>query len=278
MKKILITLFLFLLFPKVISAHSGRTDSSGCHNCYTGSCAGEYHCHNGGYSSGSSSSLYTPPKPRPLNPTNGQYETKVSSSNWCYYDVHFSWTGAYLTDGYSVNMSKTAGLDPGPKADTQNSYYDFINFASGKWYVNLKSINSSYGASADQVTYWEVTLPPLVPKLEAYIDGSSLNYSLSCLSKVEGPDFFIDYLETNRHLAQASIPIPSSFNSTSIVLKGWDKKGKEYSQTLTYNLPQPTSSVIVADSQTTNDDYDIYVGLFALTVLVGGYWFYKKIA
>lgn len=274
MKKVLITLFLILLFPKSASAHSGRTDSFGCHNCYTGSCAGEYHCHNGGYSSGYSSSLYTP-KPRPLNPTNAKYETKVSSSNWCYYDVHFSWTGAYLADGYSLNMSRTAGLDPGPKADTQNSYYDFTNFAPGKWYVNLKSVNSSYGTSASQVTYWELALPPLLPKLEAYIDGSSLNYSLACLSKVEGPDFFTSYLETSRHLAQASIPIPSSFDSTSIVLKGWDKKGKEYSQTLTYNPPQPTRSVVVADSQT-NDDGTL-LGLGVIALLFGGWWLYKKV-
>lgn len=41
-------------------AHSGRTDSSGCHNCYTSECYGEYHCHNGGYDG--SDENYTPPK------------------------------------------------------------------------------------------------------------------------------------------------------------------------------------------------------------------------
>lgn len=40
--------------PTIIYAHSGRTDSSGGHNCYTGPCAGTYHYHNGGYN-------YNPP-------------------------------------------------------------------------------------------------------------------------------------------------------------------------------------------------------------------------
>lgn len=32
-----------------VSAHPGRTDAYGGHNCYVGSCAGTYHYHNGGY-------------------------------------------------------------------------------------------------------------------------------------------------------------------------------------------------------------------------------------
>jgi hypothetical protein len=38
-----------------VSAHSGRTDAYGGHNCYVGSCAGTYHYHNGGYSNSSPS-------------------------------------------------------------------------------------------------------------------------------------------------------------------------------------------------------------------------------
>ncbi len=42
-----------LLKPLAISAHPGRTDSNGCHTCWTncdkwGLSYGEYHCHNGG--------------------------------------------------------------------------------------------------------------------------------------------------------------------------------------------------------------------------------------
>jgi endonuclease YncB( thermonuclease family) len=46
-----------LFFANETLAHSGRTDSSGGHNCNVGSCAGTYHYHNGG-------SSYTPPAPK----------------------------------------------------------------------------------------------------------------------------------------------------------------------------------------------------------------------
>lgn len=45
------------------SAHSGRTDANGGHNCYVGACAGTYHYHNGGGSS-TPAPTYTPPAPR----------------------------------------------------------------------------------------------------------------------------------------------------------------------------------------------------------------------
>ncbi len=48
----------FLLLPIQVGAHSGRTDSSGGHNCNVGACAGTYHYHNGG-------SSYTPPPEPP---------------------------------------------------------------------------------------------------------------------------------------------------------------------------------------------------------------------
>jgi hypothetical protein len=51
MKRILLILtILSLIFPSLVLAHPGRTDSSGCHTCRT-NCAkwglsdGEYHCH-----------------------------------------------------------------------------------------------------------------------------------------------------------------------------------------------------------------------------------------
>lgn len=49
---------LLLLTASDASAHSGRTDSSGGHNCYVGACAGTYHYHNGG----SAPAPYVPPK------------------------------------------------------------------------------------------------------------------------------------------------------------------------------------------------------------------------
>ena len=59
---LLITLvFLVFFIPKNISAHSGRTDSSGGHNCNVGACAGTYHYHNGGYTA----PVYNPSTPTP---------------------------------------------------------------------------------------------------------------------------------------------------------------------------------------------------------------------
>lgn len=60
LKLFLILFFLIVLFSfSRVFAHSGRTDSSGCHNCYTSECYGEYHCHNGGYDSGYDETDYT---------------------------------------------------------------------------------------------------------------------------------------------------------------------------------------------------------------------------
>ena len=47
---VLALLILFTIFSASVSAHSGRTDSKGGHNCYVAPCAGEYHYHNSGSS------------------------------------------------------------------------------------------------------------------------------------------------------------------------------------------------------------------------------------
>lgn len=61
---LLITLvFLPFFIPKNISAHSGRTDSSGGHNCNVGACAGTYHYHNSGYTA--PAPVYNPSTPVP---------------------------------------------------------------------------------------------------------------------------------------------------------------------------------------------------------------------
>ena len=53
--------------PEIVFAHSGRTDSSGGHNCNVGACAGTYHYHNGG-SGYKSPVLYANPTstPKPI--------------------------------------------------------------------------------------------------------------------------------------------------------------------------------------------------------------------
>lgn len=55
-----ISLVLFLVSVSPSLAHSGRTNSAGCHNCYTGSCAGTYHCHGGGTYIPPSQPIYQP--------------------------------------------------------------------------------------------------------------------------------------------------------------------------------------------------------------------------
>lgn len=69
-KLAIILVTVLLLFPfalKNLYAHSGRTNSESCHNCNVGSCAGTYHCHGGGSTSGySGTSTYSNPTIKPL--------------------------------------------------------------------------------------------------------------------------------------------------------------------------------------------------------------------
>lgn len=56
---IIIVLFFIATIP--VEAHSGRTDSSGGHNCNVGACAGTYHYHNGGSAPFQPQQTYTAP-------------------------------------------------------------------------------------------------------------------------------------------------------------------------------------------------------------------------
>lgn len=64
-----VLILIMLAFPAQVVAHSGRTDSSGGHNCNVGSCAGTYHYHNGG--------TYTPPARKPAITTKTTAETEI---------------------------------------------------------------------------------------------------------------------------------------------------------------------------------------------------------
>lgn len=86
MKHWVVTLSFFLIFyffiqPINIEAHSGRTNSSGCHNCNVGSCAGEYHCHNGGSSGGGGSR--TGAVAQPSCPSMSKYNSSTGTCE-CY--------------------------------------------------------------------------------------------------------------------------------------------------------------------------------------------------
>ena len=153
---------LLLLTASNVSAHSGRTDSSGGHNCNVGACAGTYHYHNGG----SAPPPYSGPKiiatPKP-NPTPIIIPSTIQASqNFVYqngaYKVFFDWDSIPNSTGYSISLSKYAGADPGPNTDTYESNWTFNHVPSGKWYVNLKTGVNNYWS---QVSYWTITVPPL---------------------------------------------------------------------------------------------------------------------
>lgn len=234
----LIIFLVFLSFPLQVKAHSGGTNSYGCHNCYTSQCYGEYHCHNGG-SGGGSSYSYTLPQPRPLNPTSGNYEYKVSGENWCNYDLTMNWSGAVSATGYSVVLSKTAGADPGPLPDTTTESLIFTNVTPGTWYINMKALSSTWGTSASNTTYWTITLPQAPPTFDVYISKNSIIYDFTCLSKVEVPEFLISDMNLNGNNPAGNVRIPDS-GEQSFILKGWDTEGKLYEKTLRF---APTATI-----------------------------------
>lgn len=83
MGQLFLTVFLLTLLPTTVLAHSGRTDSSGGHNCYVGACAGTYHYHSrGGYTTPYITPYSTPvissPKPS-LKPTLSPSPTPIPS-------------------------------------------------------------------------------------------------------------------------------------------------------------------------------------------------------
>jgi hypothetical protein len=268
-------LFCLLLFfvssTNYAYAHSGRTDAYGCHNCYTSYCYGEYHCHNGGY--------VAPPAPRyilpaPITPENGNWTYKISSENWCNYDLDMTWDKPATGDRFSIVANKYAGGDPGNLVDTTSLNYMFKNLAPGRWYVNMKTGNSERWGS---IVYWTVDLPKPTPSLNAEITtletSQYLKYDLSCLEKVEGVQEFIDYLNTNNKPPSGEVLL-SYTEPTTIALKGWDFSGKEYSQTLNFT-PLIANTQNVSDSSTSDKDYNWWLlipGGILVWAVIGSIW------
>lgn len=254
--KRLVFLFIFLVFlsfPIQAQAHSGGTNSYGCHNCYTSECYGEYHCHNGG-SGGNwegSSSYYSAPQPRPLNPTSGKYDYKVSGENWCNYDLTMSWSGAVNATGYSVVLSKIAGADPGPLPDATSESLVFTNVNPGTWYINMKALSSTWGTSASNVTYWTITLPQLAPTFDVSMRNDIIDYDFTCLSKVEVPDFLISDMKLSSNRPVGMVRIPNN-GEQSLIFRGWDSEGKIYEKTLMFS----STSAIPKTSPKINDFSD----------------------
>jgi len=77
---IAIFLLLFSFSVNTTGAHSGRTDSSGGHNCNVGACAGTYHYHNGGYAPAPAKIYFVPTATPTLIPTNTPTPTLVPTN------------------------------------------------------------------------------------------------------------------------------------------------------------------------------------------------------
>jgi hypothetical protein len=150
-----VTLFIFT--SSIIFSHSGRTNSSGCHNCNVGSCAGTYHCHGGGSGGGNTYGFTSPvnpiPKYRIPANTNAIFRYFINPAGG--YDFMIDWDRPDNKQ-YSVAMTKSAGGDPGPISDSYTSEYTFRNVKAGRWYVNLKEEINGYWS---EVSYWAIDVP-----------------------------------------------------------------------------------------------------------------------
>jgi hypothetical protein len=261
MRKILLFSFtLLFLFPSIALAQRGCCSwHGGVSGCGSN---GRTICSDGTYSPSCTcggSYTYTAPVYLPTNPTAGIINFKGSSNNWCNHDVTIDWTGATYATGFSVGISKYAGADPGPLADTTSNSYTFTNITPGNWYINVKALNS--GKTANQITYWTVMLPKTEPTLNAYLSGDSVTYNFECLTRVEAPDFVINSMKAQGNYPSGVVSLTSSTPQT-LIFKGWDSKGKTYEKTLTYVPPVPTPEPV--ESISSDDREYLSLGLVGL--------------
>lgn len=130
MKKLIclcFVMFIFVSLSTIVKAHPGRTDANGCHVCRTncekwGLKNGEYHCHNGGKSSGNSSSTqkkatHAPAQHKPAVPaqpkidyqaagTKDGYTFKMQNPNKDMQDANFAYSVAAYKEAYQMAYEK----------------------------------------------------------------------------------------------------------------------------------------------------------------------------
>ncbi len=155
-----LTSFLFFIVFTLSIEASQVYAQQGCCSWHGGisHCAsnGRYVCNDGTYSPscicGAPIYTYMPQAPKIPAGTNGTYTFIKNSSGGV--DLHFDWD---RPDGreYSITLSKTAGADPGPLADTTKSEYTFKDITPGTWYINIKEMMNGQWS---QITYWEVAI------------------------------------------------------------------------------------------------------------------------
>lgn len=158
-KRYLVVLFTSISFIATFSigpvkAHSGRTDSSGGHNCYVGACAGTYHYHNGG----SYTAPYSPPKP--LYKPTPTFPQMTASNTFEQLSSNTFNVNITLNDNspsrYSAVLTKCKGCDPGPKVDFVSPIFKFTKINPGTWYLNVKKeINGQWST----ISYWTIDVP-----------------------------------------------------------------------------------------------------------------------
>lgn len=233
---LLLILFLFS-FAKV-SAHSGRTDSSGGHNCYTGSCAGTYHYHNGGSAYNPPIKTYVAPSCSTPNMDNLKGTPLITEVN-CKHNISFTWDKGVGDNQYSIALSKTAGADPGPKADTTTRSKTFEGVSSGKWFINIKGGNS---CGWSNTTYWEVDVPQSKVAINRFFankraDGvTELKFDAKC-----GTSYSITPeigTLTQAQVNQGYVTVnPEKETIYTLTLSG---NGQTQKSTVTVTLPKPT--------------------------------------
>lgn len=144
---VLVCGFLLLLLPFTASAHPGRTDSNGGHTCRTncekwGLEYGEYHYHNGGSTSNSSSNIS---KPVPSTPEPKIDEEQVKAEN--YYTVA---TNLYNSKNYKEAIGELEKIyelnKDSSKTDSliQKSVYAIYELAESKANTGEYSIAKDY--------------------------------------------------------------------------------------------------------------------------------------
>jgi hypothetical protein len=131
------------------------------------SSVGRYVCSDGSYSP-TCGCYYAPPaKPKPT-PVQVSGATSATYSFMPQDQETFTAT-LDLDDAnptsYSVQLSKTAGADPGPKSDYSSPMFTFTDVTPGRWYVNVKKAVNGYWSS---VYYYTVDVPTMADYLAAH--------------------------------------------------------------------------------------------------------------
>lgn len=163
----LITLLIFFF----IGSFSVVDARSGCCSHHGGVC-GSSCCDGSPLSAkcggGGSINQYVPQKnyePQEYIPPSFTMPPVSGSVNYAYnqktksYSVSVDWDDVIGSSGYSIAISRSAGINPGPLVDTFSSDWTFTKVSPGTWYINLKAKKGSQWS--DNVTYWTVTVPAI---------------------------------------------------------------------------------------------------------------------